>query len=183
MFFEVRASSSSLYAVFQCRFLMALYGSRQTGVCARFHETMYTIATQNLPEETRFIVPARTYTFIFKREDETLLTTWPTRLWAFLLATPHYSLPLSLELSCSLSLRFSFRCLSREDSLYSILTVPTRARTAHLQLVLREVIFAKEKKRDRYRDSYTTVASRDAFVDAQCVRNKCDCVCSKSRRS
>ena len=29
----------------------------------------------------------RVISFIFKREDESLLTTWPTRLWAFPLAT------------------------------------------------------------------------------------------------
>lgn len=72
-----------------------------------------------------------------------MLTTWPTRLWAFLLATLYHSLSISLSLSISPFVA------SREDSLYSILTVPTRARTAHLQLAPRSNFREGKKKKNR----------------------------------
>lgn len=62
----------------------------------------------------RFIAATRAYTFIFKREDESLLTTWPTRLRAFPLATLCF-----------------YRLARTTFILFS--AVPTALRTAHLQ--------------------------------------------------
>lgn len=111
-----------------------------------------TIVTQNLPEERRFIVPARTYTFIFKREDETLCWQHGRHdsglFYSPLCTTLSLSLFLSLFLLSSLLARTAF-----------ILFSPfLRGREPPTCSLLREVIFVREKKK-KNRDPDINVAT------------------------
>lgn len=85
--------------------------------------------TKSWEEALFFFAATRAYTFIFKREDESLLTTWPTRLRAFPLAT------------------LCFHRLARTTFiLFS--AVPTALRTAHLQPILWSNFRGKKEARE-----------------------------------